>query len=65
VRENVRRLRPELWRQKLAAASRQRTVSHFLFHQEIFDQKNNMTVVSHPSYYSVSPIEDKYEKPPF
>jgi hypothetical protein len=34
---------------ELAVASRQRTVSHFLFHQGIFDQ-NNMTVDPHPPY---------------
>jgi hypothetical protein len=52
----VRRLRQELWRQKLAVALRQRTVSHFLFHQGIFSQKKeNMTVVSHLPYFSLCP----------
>jgi hypothetical protein len=34
--ESVRRLRPELWRQKLAVASHHHTVSHLTFHQRIF-----------------------------
>jgi hypothetical protein len=45
LRENVRRLRPELWRKKkLAIVSGQRTISLFLFNSEFFT-KNNMTVV--------------------
>jgi hypothetical protein len=36
---------------ELAAASRQHTVSHFLFHWAIFT-KNNMTVVPCPPYSS-------------
>jgi hypothetical protein len=35
---------------ELDDASRQRTVSHFLFHKEIFTQKKNMTVVIHPPF---------------
>jgi hypothetical protein len=49
---------------ELAVASRQRTVSNFLFHQGIFYQ-NNMTVFPHLSCFSVSLNEDKTEKPPF
>jgi hypothetical protein len=38
---NVRRLRPELWRQKELAVASQRIVSHFLFHQGIFYPKQH------------------------
>jgi hypothetical protein len=31
---------------------------------EFFFTKNNITVLPHPSYFSVSPTEDKTEKPP-
>jgi hypothetical protein len=40
---------------ELAVASRQRTVSHFLFHQGFFFTKNNTTVALHPSYFPVLP----------
>jgi hypothetical protein len=39
---------------ELVVASRQRTVPHFLIHQGIFD-KNDMTVVPHPLYFSLFP----------
>jgi hypothetical protein len=49
--ENVRRLRPEFWLQKLTVTSRHHTVSYFLFHRGIFFTKNNMTVVpTHPTF---------------
>jgi hypothetical protein len=48
---------------KLAVASQQHTVSHFLFTREFLTK--NMTVVPHPSYFPVSPIEDKTERLPF
>jgi hypothetical protein len=34
------------------------------FSPGIFFTKNNMTVLPHPPYFSVSPIEDKTERPP-
>jgi hypothetical protein len=39
---------------ELAVVSRQRIVSHFLFHQE-FLTKSNMTVIPHPPYFSLFP----------
>jgi hypothetical protein len=64
LRENVRIFRPELWRQKLVVASRQRTVSDFPFHQAIFDKKK-IDCLPPILLFSVSPIEDKTERPPF
>jgi hypothetical protein len=40
---------------ELAVTSRQHTTQRFLFHQGIFDKKNNMTVVLHPPYFSLFP----------
>jgi hypothetical protein len=49
----------------LAVASRQFTFSLFLFQEGILN-KNNMTVVSHPtSLFPVSLIEDKIEMSAF
>jgi hypothetical protein len=61
LREHVQ-LRPELCRQetKLAAASKQPIVSYPLFHQGIFDQRNNMTVVSHPPYVSLFKLKGRH-----
>jgi hypothetical protein len=39
---------------ELALASQQRTISHCLFHQGIFDQ-NNMTAAPHPLHFSLFP----------
>jgi hypothetical protein len=65
LRENVPRLRHiTLSAKDLAVASRQLTVSHFLFIREFFT-KSNMTVVTQPPYFSVSLFEDKTERPPF
>jgi hypothetical protein len=61
LRENVPRLRPE----QLAVAPRQRTVSLFLFSPRNFDQQQ-LGYRSRPTIrFSVSPIEDKTERPPF
>jgi hypothetical protein len=38
LRENERRLRPELWRQKNWLLHLDNAVSHFLLHQRIFEQ---------------------------
>jgi hypothetical protein len=40
---------------ELAAASRQRAVSHLLSHQGFFFPKSNMPVVPHPPYISMHP----------
>jgi hypothetical protein len=63
--ENVRRLRPEIWRHKTWLLHRDNAPSHtYLFTRECFT-KNNLTVVPNPPYFSVSPTEDKTERPPF
>jgi histone-lysine N-methyltransferase SETMAR len=50
LRENVRRLRPELWRQKNWLLHHDNPPSHiFLFTRECLT-KNNMAVVIHPPY---------------
>jgi hypothetical protein len=45
---------PKFGDKDLAVASRQRTVSRFHFHQEIFDQKR-YDCGPHPSYFSLFP----------
>jgi hypothetical protein len=45
---------------ELAVAS-----SHTSIFTREFLTKNNMTVVSHPTYFSVSQIENKTGRPPF
>jgi hypothetical protein len=49
----------------LAVASQQRTILHFAFHQEIFNQKQHDRSLPPTLLFSVSPIEDKTERPPF
>jgi histone-lysine N-methyltransferase SETMAR len=66
ARKCVKTLLRTLATKELAAASWQRSVSHFLFHQGISD-KNNVTVFPHLPYspdlapcdFPVSPTEDK------
>jgi hypothetical protein len=52
MRENVQRLRSELWRQNnCPLQSRQRTASLLIFHQGIFLPKNKRSVVpTHPTF---------------
>jgi hypothetical protein len=60
----VRRLRHELWQQKKWLLRHDNALFHtFFFAMEYFTKK--MTVVPHPPYFSVSPIEDKTERPRF
>jgi hypothetical protein len=54
LHENVRRLRSELWGQKIRLFHHN-SVSHFLFHQGISFSKNNTANVPHPSYVSLFP----------
>jgi hypothetical protein len=71
--ENLRRLRPELRRQNDWLLHHDKALSHDSFFTREFLTKNNMTVVPHPPrspdlvpcVFSVSPIEDKTERPPF
>jgi hypothetical protein len=64
--EIVRRLRPELWRQKNWLLHHYNAPSHTSFFTRELWARNNVTVVPPPSLlFSVSPIEDKTERPPF
>jgi hypothetical protein len=56
---------PELWRQKNWLMNQDNAPSHTSFFTRKFLTKSNMAVVPHPPYFSVSPIEDKTERPPF
>jgi hypothetical protein len=51
LRENVRRLRPELWRQKNWLLHHNNAPSH----TSIFADKNNMTVIPHPPHFPLLP----------
>jgi hypothetical protein len=65
LRENVRRLRAELWRKKNWLLHHDIAKSHTFFStREIFTKKK-MTIISHPPYSSLSPVEDKTKGPPF
>jgi hypothetical protein len=55
---------PNFGDKNLAVASQKHAASHFLFHQGIFT-KSNMTVALPTLHFSVSPIEDNIERPPF
>jgi hypothetical protein len=53
LHENVRRLRPELWRQQNWLLHHDNTASHTSFFTREFLTKNNMTVIPHPPYFSL------------
>jgi hypothetical protein len=64
VSENVRRLHPNFGgKKKNWLLHHDNASSHTSFITGEFFNKNNMTVPS--TYFSVSPIEDKTERPPF
>jgi hypothetical protein len=63
--ENVGRLRRELWRQKNWMLHHDNAPSHTSSFAREFLTKSNMTVVLDPQYFSVSPIEENAERPPF
>jgi hypothetical protein len=63
--ENVRRLRPEHWRQKNWLLHRDNAPSHISFFTRECFTNTNLTVDPHPPYFSVTMIEDKTERPPF
>jgi hypothetical protein len=65
LRENVRRLRLKLWRQENWLLHHDIAPPHTSFFTREFCTESNMTAVPHPSYFSVSPIEDETERPPF
>jgi hypothetical protein len=60
--ENVQRLHPELWQQKNWLLYHYNTPSCTSFFTRELLTKNDMTLAS--TYFSVSPIEDKTERPP-
>jgi hypothetical protein len=64
LRESVRRLRPELWLQNYWLLHHNAPSHNSFFTRELLT-KYKMTVVLHPPYFSVFPIEDETERPPF
>jgi hypothetical protein len=69
LHENVRIRRPEFWQRKNCLLHHDNAPSHTsFFTREFFFTRNIMTVFPHQPYFSlfsVSPIEDKTERPPF
>jgi hypothetical protein len=61
----VRRLRPELWRQNNWLLHHDITPPYISIFAMEFFTKSNMAVVPNPQPFSVFPIEDKTEHPPF
>jgi hypothetical protein len=65
LHENVQSFRPELWRQKNCLLQHDNAPSHTSFSTREFLTRNNMTAIPYPPYFSLSPTEDKTERPPF
>jgi hypothetical protein len=55
LRENLRRLRPELWRQKSWLLHYDNTPLRTSFSTREFLTRNNVTVILHPPYFSLFP----------
>jgi hypothetical protein len=55
LHEIVRRLRPELWRQKNWLLHHDNAPSHISFFTRQFFTKSNVAVIPHPSYFSLFP----------
>jgi hypothetical protein len=55
LRENLRRLRPEFWRQKSWLLHNDNAPSQTSFSTMKFLTRNNLTVVPHPPYLSLFP----------
>jgi hypothetical protein len=53
--ENVRRLRPELWRQNNWLLHHDNALPHISFCSRVFLTTNNMAVVRHRPYFSMFP----------
>jgi hypothetical protein len=65
LRENVRILRHELWRQKTWLLHHNNAPPHASFFTRAFLTKKQHDCRPHPHYFSVSPIEDKTERSSF
>jgi hypothetical protein len=65
LRENVAKTVPELWLQKNSLLQHDNASSHISFLTRTFLIKKQHGCCPHPTYFSVSPIEDKAERPPF
>jgi hypothetical protein len=56
LRENVQRLRPELWRQKNCLLHHNNALSYTSFFTREFLNKNNMSSPTHPIRLSLCPL---------
>jgi hypothetical protein len=65
LRENLRRLRPELWRQKNWLLNNDNSPSHISFFTREFQPTTTYCRPPPTLLFSVSQIEHKTERPPF